>query len=107
MQLLVWALPVLGATLIITCSALLRPARQAVADIPLLRKLVICPMCAGWWVGVVASWLGWSLVALSGLKYHPALMAFGDGCAASYACWTSHVLLCAFGQGKLLTGRVD
>lgn len=98
-----WALPILGATLIITCSTAFRSFRESLKDVPLLGELVVCPMCTGFWVGVVASALGSSLQHAIFLP----LRLFADGCSASVVCWSLHVALCALGQGKYLSSRPD
>lgn len=102
-----WALPVMGVTLIITCSTLFYPMRKAVKRwSPKAGELVICPMCTGFWVGLVASGLGLNLLAdVDAL--HRYLLPFGDACAAAWVNWVSHVVLCALGQGKLLSARPD
>lgn len=102
MTFIIWALPILGTTLIITCSAIMRPLREFWQERwHWLYKLMVCPMCAGWWVGLAASGLGLSLFEAG--EFHPALTHFADACAASWMCWVSHTILCALGQGRLLT----
>ena len=99
----------MGATLIITCSTLFRPFRELFqgSDRRLFQRLyelLVCPMCTGFWVGWAASLLGLTLV---GDGWSLLLQAFADACAASWACWASHVVLCHLGQGRLLSSRPD
>lgn len=103
MGLFAWALPVMGATLIITCSTIFKPFREALKDVALLGELVVCPMCVGFWVGVVSSSLGSTLQPNVFLP----LRMFADGCSAAVVCWTLHVALCALGQGRYLSSRPD
>lgn len=101
MTFIIWALPVLGCTLIITCSAIIRPIREFwQGRFPWLYKLMVCPMCAGWWVGLVASTHNLSLLPAGAYASH--WEHFANACAASYICWFSHTVLCALGQGRLL-----
>lgn len=100
-----WALPCMGATLIITCSTIFRDARKLLLSrSPKLGELVICPMCTGFWVGVVSSSLGSSLQPDN---FHMVLRLFADGCSSAFMCWAAHVTLCALGQSKYLSSRPD
>lgn len=104
MTIAAWALPCMGCTLIITCSTLFAPMRRWLRHhVPWLGELVICPMCTGFWVGFVATWLGHALP----LEAPRLAVAFASGCASAFVCWCSHVALCAMGQGKLLSSRPD
>lgn len=114
MTFLSWALPILGATLIITCSTIFRGLRKATRG--WLHELLICPMCTGFWVGVVASLLGLTFVPRPTLLseafprlwvVEAAAQLFGDACTAAWLCWASHVVLCRLGQGRLLSSRPD
>ena len=103
----IWALPIIGATLIVTCSVLFRRIRDVAERRSYwMGELLSCPMCLGFWFGALASVGGWSLTTY--WDHLPKLAAvFGDACAASWACWASHVLLCLAGQGRLLSTRPD
>lgn len=105
MHAIAWALPIMGATLIITCSTLMLPLRKKVKNWnPKLGELIICPMCTGFWVGSVASVLGLGIIDGD---HNPVLLMFGNGCASAWLNWVSHVSLCAMGQGRYLSARPD
>lgn len=104
-----WALPCLGCTLIITCSTLLYPFRVwMLKRHRKLGELAVCPMCVGFWVGVVASALGLSMLdPMAYGTHHPALLLFGDGLASAWVNWAAYITLCALGQGKHTSTRKD
>lgn len=104
MEFAIWVLPVLGVTLIVTCSTLFRRVREWLQQrFVFAYELLSCPMCFGFWAGALLATLGVS-IPISDLR---VLDVFLNGCAASWVCWTSHVLLCKAGQGKLLSARPD
>lgn len=116
MTFITWALPILGATLIITCSSLFGPLRRATTG--WRHELLSCPMCLGFWVGLGASLFGLSLVPMPTVLstafpqlwirlVELGLQLFGNGCAASWTCWMAHVVLCRLGQARLLSSRPD
>jgi hypothetical protein len=87
---LIWTLAVSGATLILTHGSIFAWLREALPE-GKLRTLVHCPMCTGFWMGVVAS-LSWISPASTtstmteGGYLHTLLVArntFADGCAGA------------------------
>lgn len=92
-QFITWILVVDGVTTIVTTSLLFRPLREAAFFVrdghrTWLGKLIHCPMCFGFWVGVLGCLLGirilehrWLVVAL-----------VANGSAASTVCWTTHLI---------------
>lgn len=107
MAFLAWVLPCMGATLIITCSKVIRPFREhckaQVGFVGVVGSIAVCPMCAGFWVGVVSSALGSSLQTEDVLL---PLRMFADGLASSVCCWSLHVVLTRLGQKKLLVKEI-
>lgn len=112
-ELCVWALVVLGLTIIVTQSTLFKPLRRICP-----WKLLCCPMCFGFWVGALLSFFmgisispqlpyvaGWDCLA------HPAwskmawvrvpLYCVFDGCAASALNWIVYVVLEKLGARDL------
>jgi hypothetical protein len=96
--LITWVLVVYGATLIVTGSIIMRPLRALAARwSPWLGKLFECPMCFGFWAGVGAHLLG----AGPAVHWPWPFGVIADGCAASAACWSCHVVLAYLGAEKL------
>ena len=93
MSFLIWALAVSGATLILTHGSIFAWLREGLPE-GKARTLVHCPMCTGFWMGVVAS-LSWISPASTtsttstmteGGYLHALLVArntFADGCAGA------------------------
>ena len=93
-----WALIVFGITLVVTGSSLFRPVREAMRP-ALLKKLIMCPMCFGWHVGL---WLELIMRLGPAPAHWPlAVAALADAFAASALCWTWHVVLVQLGADKL------
>ena len=82
---IVWALFVFGVTLIVTGSTASAPLRRWITrDVSkTLGSFLSCPMCIGFWVGLI---VGFTRFALS-------MNPFVDACAASALCWTWHLVL--------------
>lgn len=94
-SLVVWSLACYGVTLIITGSYLLSGVRRRVASLStFLGKLVSCPMCTGFWVGVAIP----VRVINAG---HPALDALLSGAASSAVCFAAHVTLAKLGAEEM------
>jgi hypothetical protein len=94
-----WALVVYGATLAVTGSVLAEPLRMWLARRwRLAGKLVSCPMCFGWWVG-----LGWYFAAptLSPIQGVWYVAAPANAFAALTVCWVFHVVLAKLGAEDL------
>ena len=99
MGLLPWGLLAFGVTLIVTRSTLFLPLRQALK--PRTKwgwVLFKCPMCFGFWVGVLLGLLGaWASSFPAGWPLWLRLWA--QGAISSATCWILH-LIC----GRLLQG---
>lgn len=77
-----------GATNILTGSYLLAPVRDQLArHSSALGHFSECPMCVGFWVGLVLAWP-------AGMQ--PALGA----CASSGFCWIARVVLRRLGEDE-------
>lgn len=107
---LLWALAAAGVTIIVTQSSLFLPLRTFLKRWEYPGKLIKCPMCFGFWTGVLLSLVGLSLVristAVAGVSVPAALgpwtlaptwpwwlAAWVDGAASSALCWITHVVL--------------
>jgi hypothetical protein len=91
---ILWLLLTYGVTMVLTCSRLLKPVRHWIG-----WKMLYCPMCIGWWVGLGMSLLGVSLARASAL---PAfLVPVADAFCSSAWCWMVHVVLVRLGAKEL------
>lgn len=105
-QIIQWLFLTYGITLVITISKIFRPVRM-IDPTGLLK----CPMCTGWWIGLLLS-----LVFEMGLfsntsSYAPDIHeviriripwgAFANAFSASGWCWIIHVVLTRLGADKL------
>ena len=98
-MLVAWILVVYGITLIVTGSWLFRPVRRLFEPYPYLHKLVTCPMCFSFWVGIALGILGVGPCQLLPLFLIGKILA--DGFAASAICWIIHVILVRLGSEEL------
>lgn len=87
-----WALIVYGITLVVTGAKITAPFRAWVERrSKFFGKLLCCPMCFGWYVGLA---IGFS-------PYSFTRFPLTDAFAACAWCWTCHVILSALGAEKL------
>lgn len=94
--LLAWVLVVFGTTLIVTQSLIFEPLRRRLAERSYwLGKLASCPMCFGFWAGLM-----WALVGVP-LPFAEHLVAFQSAIASSAVCWMIHVTLERLGASSL------
>lgn len=58
-NLIIWLLYIAGITIIITQSSIFKPIRDDFNEInpAILGKLVSCPLCLGFWVGLFSPFL--------------------------------------------------
>lgn len=92
-----WACVAYGAALTVTGSALFAPVRGwAARRLPLLGRLLSCPMCVGWWAGVALHAAGLGLFEGAGASGWAA-----DGFASLAVCWGAHVVLARLGAEAL------
>lgn len=92
-----WVLITYGLTTIVTRGSIFHTLRLG-APTQLLRTLLACPLCFGFWVGFG---LGFAHLgpATMLLPTWPAwASAIGDGWAASGACWIVHVVMLSLGE---------
>lgn len=87
-----WALAVFGFTTIVTQSSLLAWVRRLFRRATRSRFLE-CPMCVGFWAGVLSSILGWTPVALPS----SVMTTLVAGFASSGICWIGYVVLVHLG----------
>ena len=56
-----WAFMVFGLTIIVALSQIMAPVRDRAHKIhPMLGTLISCPMCFGFWAGIILNLLGYS-----------------------------------------------
>jgi hypothetical protein len=95
-----WVLVTYGATLVVTGSNVAAPARRWVAARSTwLGKLASCPMCVGWWVGLMSWWALPTLCPVQDAHWYVAAPA--NAFAALAACWGAHVALAKLGAEDL------
>lgn len=100
-SLAVWVLAAYGLTLTITGSKICEPLRRLLQRPDWLKTLVHCPMCMGFWVGV--------LMAFVRIELFPPLAEVGGrvshaivhGFCSMASCWIIHVLLVRLGSEDL------
>lgn len=108
-QILVWALCCYGITLVINSSKLTLGLRQWVMErSEFFGYGLECPMCVGFWVGVVLSLAAHLRIAPVGSVAldaipggHATLEAVLNGFASSAVCWAIHVVLARLGAEEL------
>ena len=94
MGFLLWALFVYGVTLTVTGATITAGLRRRLkVGLPWVGKLVSCPMCFGWWVGLA--------VGLVGVPPSPSGNPLMDAFASMSVCWIAHVVLTRLGAEKL------
>lgn len=106
MMVLQWLFLTFGITLIITGSKITRPVRMMDPT-----GLLKCPMCTGWWIGLLLSILFNIGIFPAMNSYAPNVGeairlpipwgAFGNAFSASGWCWVIHVVLTRLGADKL------
>jgi len=75
---LTWILVSFGITIAVTTAAIFKPVREKVGIVhPLLGKIVKCPMCFGFWSGIILN-LFWKSITGN---------IFLDGCLSLATCW--------------------
>lgn len=89
-----WALTACGVTTIVTTSIIFEPWRLWVVRLVGERvgKLFSCPMCFGFWVGVLLALLGSPLAHLP-MRWPLWLTAWASGAASSFVCYLAHVVV--------------
>lgn len=106
MVVLQWLFLTYGITLVITGSKITRPLRGMDPT-----GLLKCPMCTGWWIGLLLS-LAFEVGLFSNVgSYAPDMHeivriripwgALGNAFSASGWCWIVHVVLIRLGADKL------
>lgn len=91
-----WLMMIDGTTVIITQSRIFRPLREmrvfqdASGQKNWAGKFLCCPMCIGFWVGVLSVVLG---VFPAEFSWGPTwLLAWTVGCISSGWCWSIHLV---------------
>lgn len=84
----------LGATFIINMSYVFKPIREKASSLsPTLGKLLKCPQCMGFWVGIIIrSLFMWHAGDFSHLQWSD-LYNVCYGFASSFVCYASYLLL--------------
>lgn len=54
-----WILPIVGIVYVIGYSAIFEPLRKAAWLPEFLKILLDCPMCIGFWVGLLVGFVNW------------------------------------------------
>ena len=91
-----WFLIVVGCTTILTQSSLFFPVRERLEKSRLKTTFLSCPMCVGFWVGLVAS-AAFGLGISPMMPYWAGFQWIADGCASSLASWGTYLVLRRFG----------
>ncbi len=99
-HLVFWMLVVTGFTQIVCVSLIMKPFREWSRWPYMIKKLLLCPLCMGFWAGILFSVIGLSPAA-SLITWDNHLYAFLDALAASAVCWFAHVVLLKLGSDKL------
>jgi hypothetical protein len=94
LQLIIFFLSCLGATFIINISYIFKPIREKAACISeSLGKLLKCPMCMGFWVGLIFRILFmWKNGELNHIQFND-IYNICYGFASSFVCYASYLLL--------------
>lgn len=99
-ELVVFILVTFGITNIVTLGKIFEPIRRRTREDSWVGTLIRCPMCFGFWVGL--------LVSLAGLRVTPDLLVLApysshvlDGGIGSGSTWAVHVILCRLGSDDL------
>lgn len=87
----------IGCTEVVTTGRIFAPMRAWLARVaPPFGRLVACPMCLGWWVG-----LGLFLLGVVPIVAPRRVAWFVAACASSGVCWSWHVMLVRLGSREL------
>jgi hypothetical protein len=97
--LIAWMLVAYGITILVTGSKLFEPVRRRFEPYPYIHKLISCPMCFGFWVGLGLGLRGIGPGQLLPLSAFEQILS--DAFAASAWCWTAHVILAKLGAENL------
>ena len=94
MELILFFLACIGATFIINMSYVFKPIRNKANLIsPILGKLLKCPQCMGFWIGLIFRLLFmWHVGGLIDLKWSD-IYNVSYGFASSFMCYSSYLLL--------------
>jgi len=94
MELLFFILSCLGATFIINISYIFKPIREKATKLsPKLGKLLKCPMCMGFWVGLLfRSLLMWHGGEFINIEWND-MYNICYGFVSSFICYVSYLLL--------------
>jgi hypothetical protein len=98
--LLVWMLVSYGATMIVAESKIMSPLRGHFHCESTMGRFVRCPMCVGFWIGVLLSLSHFGLTATVTSPTWPWRHLF-DGFASSAWCWIVYVVLRRLGSREL------
>lgn len=90
-NLLTFILVVYGITTAIVQSKIFEPVRKVLSNIPIIGKIIKCMMCSSFWVGLVVSLTGVSVLA----NTVPFSYIF-DSFIALATTWVIHVVVSFF-----------
>lgn len=99
MEFILFLLACLGATFIVNMSYIFKPIRKKADDVSLmLGKLLKCPQCMGFWMGLIIRTLFmWHGGELNSLQWND-LYNISYGFASSFICYATYLLLKYFMQ---------
>ena len=82
-----------GANGIVYSKLLERPRNWISSKSGLLEKLLSCPLCVGFWLGILFSLAGFGPFEYYTLAQHGVVMLLADGFVGSASAWILHLLL--------------
>lgn len=82
-----------GANGIVFSKLLERPRSWISSKSSFLEKLFGCPLCVGFWLGVLFSFAGFGPFEYYTLAQHGWIMLLADGFVGSASAWILHLLL--------------
>jgi len=90
----------IGATMIITESYLFKAIRDAIDPkrYPYLAKFVKCPMCVGFWVGMIFQTIVYLMIPIN-LGLLSIVITFFQGCVTSLFSFIIHIIILKLSKG--------
>jgi len=82
-----------GANGIVYSSLLSTPRNWIVSRSVFFGKLITCPMCVGFWIGVMFSMSGIGPTAYYVIESYSPFFTLADGFVGSASAWILHLLL--------------
>jgi hypothetical protein len=102
---LIWSLAVFGTANIIVFSTIFKPIRDALANVPVISKLINCILCMGFWVGSFWGYFTWNPAEFLILRmynggFQTVLDLLFNGALGSCVCWLIYLFIADKMLGK-------